>query len=309
MLDPRESRGTVPSVVTLVDALAVYAQEYRTTRRASSAKRAIETCTSFVQFVGSTVEPRSLTRDHVRMFRDHRAATCSPATVTSDLGRIRAWVNFMRSEDPPLLSHDPTFKVPPPAPGDEEDRERGMSDDEEAVIVNALAGHELYLDFVTLGLCVGWRPGEGAHALARHYDPSHRRLSIASYPGWKLKTPESRRTLEVTAEAHAILARRKLAAGHPDALLFSTRKGTPFKLDPLRRQIQRKLPEGTRFSLYALRHRFAAKCVIAGWSVGQLKLYMGHAQISTTQTYFRGTDTAKIGAPPVSAAKPATAQA
>lgn len=290
---------------TLAQALERYLREYGTVNRPSSARRASDTCNRFVQFVGPEVQPRSLTRDHVRMFRDARASVCSSATVASDLGRIRAFINAMRAEQPPLLDHDPTFKVPPPAPGDEEDRDaRGLSDAEERVVVDALAGHQVYLDWCRLGTCAGMRPGEQSHVRGIDYDHLARVLHIKSYPGWKLKTKESRRSIQVSADAHEILARRKLSSGNPEAPLFQTRNGTPFKLDPLRRQIQRLLPEGTFFTLYALRHTFAYRCVEAKWDIGVLQKYMGHARIETTIGYTKGVDTVKLGAPPVSAAQP-----
>jgi len=314
---PEASILRAPAVRTLQDGLDRYDDERLTKRRASTRRRALDTLQPLVDQIGPEKPMGILDRpyikawlarrekDVVRNLRTGAVRPISPYTVRSDFGRIRAWANWLRVEKYLPPAEDICAKIDLP-PIDEDKAARGLSRQEVEVALAILdRSEEFYRDWFIVAINVGLRPGEEAHIRSCDYDPKSRKLKIRSWNHptlgeWKVKTKRSKRVLPVNADAHEVLARRKLQAGESENLLFPTSVGTVWHLDTLRHRFQDLLPDGSYFTSYALRHTFAYTCVSAEWDVAKLSLYMGHSDVKTTMGYWEGMDLEEIGAPPIS---------
>jgi integrase len=287
-------------VRSLREAFEVYEDFYRKRRRPSSARRTLEVLESFLGFVGDDTKPVGIVdRPLIIRWRDEREQSgLSPWTINNDVGRVARFLRWCEEEG--HLTRVPNLKKLKLTTEDK--AARGLSQREVELVQEKLT-EEFYREWFIVAINVGFRPDEQAHLRACDYDPETRKAHIRPWGGWKPKTKKGKRSPVVTEEVHEILTRRKLAAGSPEAPLFPTSVGTLWHLDTLRHRFQARLPEGFYFTLYALRHTFAYRCVASGWSSTKLCLYMGHSDPKTTMGYYEGIELGEIGAPPVSSQK------
>lgn len=306
-------------VENLGRAIVRFLRQYAKENRNSSLQRVRDSLRCFLNFAGGwRMSVTTLNRKLLIAFRDMRAETCSPATVNSDMQRVKTFVNFCRAEE--LIEGDPTFKVKKLKTSGIAKEAVSAANVEAAIKAFERKG-DCREDWNWLAdLCVilancGLRPSEALHIRACDVDTDSGLLKIRAWEKdgykWAIKDHENR-SLKVNDAALVVLLRRKLATKLEDGLLFPAPMGGPWDYDNFAKIWRKALPKKLRGVVvpYSLRHYFATAAVKAGWPIEKLSRYMGHASIATTQKHYADMRAlSETGAPPVLARSKKIAEA
>lgn len=257
--------------------------------------------------VGTGAEVAQVTRQQILSFQKMRSENVAPDTVNGDMGYLKAWLNWCRAEG--LMEHDPCFKVKRIKVN--RTRRHTMSPDEMEGILKAVKDDgvqrfganenlsPILHDYVLAAANTGMRPNELLHVRGCDLDVPKTLLHITAWGDWQTKDAEDR-TISLNATALDIFARRKLANGDDALPLFAGREGVVRDWKNVSKELKKKLPENLGWvSLYEFRHYFATEAVKLGWSAERLRVYLGHADISTTMRYYADMKAEQVGAPPV----------
>lgn len=243
--------------------------------------------------------PAHVVRRDVEKWRDaERARGISGHTVNTSFGYVRAFLNWCYYKD---LMDRKICEGIRRVKTNRTLRETWTAA-ELARVFKALDGDDFLTDFARVLANTGLRPNELLHVRSRDFDPLRRVVAVKAWGDWRTKDWEDR-SLKVNEAAFVILARRKLALGEKvDHPLFGHEDGTVRRVDTLGSRFSAKLPEGFdhKGGLYEFRHYAATEFVRAGFTLEQVRRYLGHADPSTTAQYYINVSVETlVGAPPI----------
>lgn len=230
-----------------------------------------------------------LDRDNLEAFREWRTAEGrSPATVNNDANAVQSlstWIRRQRKDSPhrwPL----PAFSLPSlPVPG--EDEAKSLTDDEVARVRVACDARTWPLFAVSLR--TGLRIGEVQGLRRVDVRLADREIDVREYPGHRLKTPSSRRTVPIPPDLVTVLE-AELALVWPDRQLW----------DPQLRQygyVQYRWERAARLAgvkgtIHGLRHTYGSRLADSGIAPRDIAEIMGHSNVATTEIYWGASDKA-----------------
>jgi len=231
---------------------------------------------------------RVITRDRVQNFVFAKSSTLSWKTVKhlrTVLGMVMTAAEFRD-----LISENPVRKTRLP---------RRLQQDERPAISPEQIGNlleklpEPSRSLAALLALTGLRIGELLALRWRDVDleTGFLRVRQTVYEGHfdEPKSRRSRRSIPITPCSVAILEKRKPTAADPEALVFATRRGTPFsRRNLLRRQLA---PVATEIGLkgaswHWLRHAYATMLDAVGTPIGTTQAMLGHSSSDITRDVY-----------------------
>lgn len=241
------------------------------------------------EHLGASMDSRALARlsaADIRAFITRRRDQGLGARgVQRALAAIRSFFRFLAREGgienaAPRAVRTPRIARSLPRPLSERDAARAIAE-AGAREVEWLAARDTAL--LTLLYGCGLRISE-ALSLRRADVPLGERLTIKGKGGKHRATP----VLAAVREAVDAYATGIPFAGAPDSPLFLSRRGKPMsarEAEALMQRLRGRLGLSERATPHALRHSFATHLLANGCDLRAVQELLGHASLSTTQTY------------------------
>jgi integrase/recombinase XerC len=239
--------------------------------------------------LGGAVDERALatlsTADIRAFLTVRRGEGLGPRGVQRALAAIRGFFRYLAREDiadnpAPRAIRSPRVPRTLPRPLSEADAARTL---EEAGTreIEWLAARDVALLTLLYGL--GLRISE-ALSLKRGEVPLSKALSITGKGGKTRVVP----VLPVVSDAVETYAKKIPFIGAKDAPLFLSRRNKPMsarEAQALMQTLRSRLGLPERATPHALRHSFATHLLAGGGDLRSVQELLGHASLSTTQTY------------------------
>lgn len=289
---PILTEASRPPSPAWLEALARFADESRRRGAAEKTRRAY--ATDLGQFAAwadahghdpASITPRVLRR-YLAALSEHGRA---PSTVARKLAALRA---FFRT----LLEHGEIAQNPADllaAPRRGERLPRALKADEVAVLLDRIpAGTPLELRdraLFELAYAAGLRAEElvSLDVDSVRYDAEEVRVEGK---GAKTRIVPTGEHALAALDRYVRLGRPVLAAALPERALFLSKSGRRLSTSDVRRRLRawaRQAGVSGRVFPHALRHSFATHLLEGGADLRSIQELLGHASISTTQTYTR----------------------
>lgn len=293
-------------LLTLGEALDEYKAWYEKNRRSSV--RTGFAVDPFVDSVGEDFRVAELTRDHLQKWLDSRVDGRAAVTVRNDFARVRAFLRWVgaRKDLPALFNLCRGIDQPK----DEAVTREAPSVEKVRAVLRKLAesGHPWLHDYARVLAETGMRPSELLGL--RGCDVRGKLVSIVPWEGRLLKSHWSRRVLEVSDAAAAILGRRKEAMLDKTRPIFATSLGTVYQEKTVMHLFQallagcrgKPVPEELRMTLYDFRHFFASEHAAPGsghMAIESLGAYLGHSpsSVKVLLRWYADANALRRGAP------------
>jgi len=279
-----------PTGLTLGKALEEYEDWYAKNRRDTERSKA--PLQAFLDLLGEDKDTRSITRDDVQRFVDHRVDGRSPITVKSDFARVRAFLYWLakRKNAADMASCRGIDR-----PKEEGTTREAPSPEKVKAVIAKLRPHRWLADFATVLAETGLRPSELLGV--RGTDVREKLLSVVPWEGRDLKSKWSKRVIELNDGAAEILKKRKETMFNKALPIFATETGEVYAVHSAYHAFQdtlgggklKKPPEALKMTLYDFRHFFCSEHAAPGpqhMEIEALAAYIGHSPAST-QTLLR----------------------
>lgn len=238
-------------------------------------KNALYLSAAIVRFYGEHTKAKHITRQRIQDYVNHlRAQGRNGSTVNRHLAKIRKALNY--GKDNQYLSFVPKMPMQP----EEQGRIIFWNKDEEQEIIDTLyaIGHEEFVPFFEWQIDTGMRPNE-ARQIRKDYvrfDPT-KEVWFCDIPDkiakWKIG-----RTIPLTTRAYW-----SFKQSNEDMPFAKWENGTNRDVwNKVRKKLGNNDPE---FKFYCTRHSCATRLLQGGMPIKNLKDWLGHMNISTTERY------------------------
>lgn len=246
----------------------------------------------------AAIEPR-----HIKEFAVHVAARgVSAATVKLALAPVKCLLADAAEEGVIRSNPSAGIRIALPtlpvkaADSDEFEADEGevkrLTDDELAAFLDHVPGEwRLFFEFLSE---TGLRIGEAIEARFRDVDATTRTLHVRRrfYRG-KVGKPKGRKTRRVrlsVAMVAALEALRVERGGDPDALLFTSERGSRIDQSNLMSRVLKPTAKAAGIGewpgFHTFRHTCASRLFVAGWNAVQVQKFLGHSDPGfTLRTY------------------------
>lgn len=228
----------------------------------------------------STINESEIEAYKVWRFSEHQVRDI---TVRHDLHALSTFFKYSIKQHWALANPILTTKIPSDA---DAVRIHVISPQEEREYFSRAAKNQNLYDLAQLMRNQGMRPEEVLSLRKQDVDLERRQLRIRSG-----KSKAAQRTLDLTSESLAIMARRWL---HPSAWVFPSDRisgGHLVRMNSAHDRVcrERKGQRALHFVLYDFRHTFATRMAQAGIDLATLAALLGHNSIRIVQRYVHPT--------------------
>ena len=195
------------------------------------------------------------------------------------------------------LESNPTnsIRLPKSKKGTNTDRTVFLSPEEAQELLNGISDHPIY-PAVVLSLLYGLRRSEvlGLRWEAINFENNTLTIQHTVVKNLTIrqsdytKTDNSRRTFEILPEVKIMLEQLKEKAPKGSSYIFCRDDGSVWRPDTLTRTFQRQLKQLglPKMRFHDLRHSTASILFDRGWSLEDVKNWLGHADIETTSNIY-----------------------
>ena len=239
--------------------------------------------TQFATFVGHCAVDEVTFKEVDGFVRDQVKNGRSPATINRRLAAILSFYTFLSDENPqlvcPVLPHRHTVRerrhLPRPVPF--ETLERFFA------VIDSLRDYTMFLLMLRCGLRISEVAGLKLADVYLHETPQ--RLLILGKNSQERTVYLSRQT---AVSLQSVLAKRPLVKDDHVFLSYQNKQMSSTAIH--KRLIRYRDKAGVHFTAHQLRHTFANDLLTADMPVTSIQKLLGHAWLSTTQTYVAAND-------------------
>lgn len=184
-----------------------------------------------------------------------------------------------------LIADNPLSGVPTPP---KRRRKRTLTETEKRELIGAIRkGDTTFIEFVTVMLETGARPGELREVKARHVNLTLSLITFEDDHKTISQTDGKPRVIYLNQAAREIIARR--VAKYPTGPLFRGWRGKAYTRNGLRcrfRRLRKKLPHLAGVTAYTARHTFATDALANGVPVAVVAELMGHQDLKMLSEHY-----------------------
>ena len=238
-------------------------------------KNALYLTGALVRFYGEDTKAKHITRQRIQDYVNYMYSNeSSGGTINRHLAKLRKALNYGRDND--YLAQVPKMPMQP----EEQGRVIFWDKDEEQVIIDTLyaIGHDEFVPFFEWQIDTGMRPNEARQIKKEYvrYDAA-KAVWFCDIPDkiakWKIG-----RTIPLTTRAY-----QSFKQSNEDIPFAKWDNGTNRDVwNKVRKKLGNDDPE---FKFYCTRHSCATRLLQGGMPIKNLKDWLGHKNISTTERY------------------------